>query len=143
MKSVSKRQSAEAVRKRAVVGNMFFRRTWGHTHFLLPQPQLQKPLQFEQSHDLLANQLVQKDSVQLAQNATAKCSGVVVLWFSGCSLFPHRTRSFGSHQTTTASTNAKWQMPDARFYICAVLSKDVVELVHDGGGLWMQIGRGT
>ena len=34
-------------------------------------------------------------------------------------------------------------MTDVRFYICAVPSKDVVELVHDGGGLWMQIGRGT
>ena len=136
MRSASKRQSAEAVRKRAVVGNMFFSTHMGHTHFLLPQPQLQKPLQFEQSHDLLANQLFQKDAVQLAQNATAKCSGVAVLWISGCSFAsPIETRSFGSHQTTTASTNAKWQMPDARFYICAVLSRDVVELVHDGGGL--------
>ena len=32
---------------------------------------------------------------------------------------------------------------DVRFYICAVPSKDVVELVHDGGGLWMQRGRGA
>ena len=34
-------------------------------------------------------------------------------------------------------------MKGAKYYICAVPSKDVVELVHDGGDLWMQIGRGT
>ena len=34
-------------------------------------------------------------------------------------------------------------MTDVRFYICAVPSKDVVELVHDGGGLWAQRGRGA
>ena len=51
-------------------------------------------------------------------------------------MLPIETRSFGNHQTTTASISA-------RYCICAVLSRDVVELVHDGGGLWMQIGRGT
>ena len=117
-------------------GTCFFRRTWGHTYFLLPQPQLQKRLQFEQSHDLLANQLVQKDSVQLAQNATAKCSGVAVLWLSGCSLLP-------IEHGLLEVIKPQQPVTDVRFYICAVPSKDVVELVHDGGGLWMQIGRGA
>ena len=34
-------------------------------------------------------------------------------------------------------------MLSGMYCICAVLSRDVVELAHDGGGLWMQRCRGT
>ena len=117
-------------------GTCFFDAHGAHA-FPAPQPQLQKPLQFEQSHDLLANQLVQKDSVQLAQNCDSQVlRGLQFFGSLGVLCFP-------SKHGLLAVIRPQQPVTNARFYICAVLSRDVVELVHDGGGLWMQIGRGT